>query len=297
MTDYGGIPSIDEWPTFRAFLQKKDAAGTVLFTDAHFAAGIKRYIPNMNTLCKQDGKLVKKFSKEILECCEGVSDEILEGCFNTVQQVDGIGSFLAWQVTCDLHECQCLAESTENDWTELGPGAKSKSLLRSSCFLQSSSVNLITHPFLLGGIDIIFGASWRDKETYLELAMLLQTIQDDVYDSLQLEFPKFNGVPLTLKNIEHPLCEFSKYTAIQGKLRNGYRVSGQRLNKSRSDMDIEKACHYVEKCGESDDILLCDKCLVGFCNACAGPRDETCDYWVCPRCTAFESQKRTKHEV
>ena len=125
--------------------------------------------------------------------------------------------------------------------------------------------------------------------------MLLQTIQDDVYDALGLEFPKWNGVPLTLKNIEHPLCEFSKYTTIQGNLRNDYQISGQRLVKSRTDMDLEKSCHYVKKCGQSNDILFCDKCLVGFCNKCAGTRDETSEYWVCPRCTAFESQRRAKH--
>lgn len=139
--DYGGIPSLDEWPKFRAFLKKKDANGAVLFTDAHFASGIKKYIPEMNTLCKKDGKLVKEFSNEILECCEGESDEILEQCFRTVQQVDGIGLFLGWQVTCDLHECQCLGESTENDWTELGPGAKSKSLLRTFRLVDSNPVS------------------------------------------------------------------------------------------------------------------------------------------------------------
>ena len=83
----------------------------------------------MNKLCENNGKLIQKFSKDILKFCEGESGEILEQCFDTVQQVNGIGSFLAWQVTCDLQESQCLAESTENDWTELGPGAKSKLLL------------------------------------------------------------------------------------------------------------------------------------------------------------------------
>jgi hypothetical protein len=37
-----------------------------------------------------------------------------------------VGSFLAWQVVCDLMESQCLKPCTENDWTELGPGAKGK---------------------------------------------------------------------------------------------------------------------------------------------------------------------------
>jgi hypothetical protein len=270
--EYGGIPSIDEWPLFQTFLREKEADGEVIFTDAHtLCCGLTRYVSNMNKLCKNDGKLVKEVSSEILECCKGERDEILKQCFEKVKKVDGIGAFFAWQVTCDLHESQCLADSNENDWTELGPGAES-------------------------GIKLIFEDSKCDARTHLELAVLLQSIQDDVYDALGLKFPKRNGLPLTLKNIEHPLCDFKKYIAIQEKLQAGYKPKGQRLIKSRTGMDIDKACHYVEKCGECDDILLCDKCLVGFCNECAGPRDESCAYWVCPRCTAYEYQRRGKHQ-
>lgn len=110
-----------------------------------------------------------------------------------------------------------------------------------------------------------------------------------MFDALGVRFPKWNGEHLTLKNIEHPLCEFSKYTSIQGKLRRNVPIAGQRRKKSRSDMDIDKACHNVKTCGEKDDILLCDKCLVGFCEKCAGPRDSSSVYWLCPRCMAFEA--------
>jgi len=128
--EYGGIPSIDEWPLFRTFLREKEADEEVIFTDAHtVCCGLTRYVSNMNKLYENDGKLVKEVSSEILECCKGERDEILKQCFKKVKKVDGIGAFFAWQVTCDLHESQCLADSNENDWTELGPGAESKLLL------------------------------------------------------------------------------------------------------------------------------------------------------------------------
>jgi hypothetical protein len=277
---YGGIPSIEEWTRFRKFLAKmhaenqkrKDADREAIMTDAHQTSGVPPYLTTMDALVKNNGKMHKELSKKILKCCEGDSDKIVKKCFDNIIKVDGCGPFFSWQVTCDLLECHCLADSTENDWTKLGPGAKD-------------------------GMKNIFGGS-RDAKQNLEDAKLLQTIQDDVYDALGLKFPKWNGVPLTLKNIEHPLCEFSKYISIQNSLRKGCSSWCKRINKTRTaELDFDKACHYVEKCGEKEEILLCDKCLVGFCDACAGARDETSDYWICPRCTAFESQRLAQYGI
>jgi len=139
-----------------------------------------------------------------------------------------------------------------------------------------------------GGINLIFGEGQIQNHSYLELAMKLQEIQDDVFDALGIEFPKWNGVPLTLKNIEHPLCEFQKYLAIHKNLQKNMLTSGQRRIRSRTEMDCAKACHNVESCGVTDDILFCDKCLVGFCEECA-PSHSSSNYWVCPRCMAFEA--------
>jgi hypothetical protein len=304
---YGGIPSIEEWTRFRKFLAKmhaenqkrKDADREAIMTDAHQTSGVPPYLTTMDALVKNNGKMHKELSKKILKCCEGDSDKIVKKCFDNIIKVDGCGPFFSWQVTCDLLECHCLADSTENDWTKLGPGAKGKFLLaRAMCVLIS---HLLPNSFSIlpnaDGMKNIFGGS-RDAKQNLEDAKLLQTIQDDVYDALGLKFPKWNGVPLTLKNIEHPLCEFSKYISIQNSLRKGCSSWCKRINKTRTaELDFDKACHYVEKCGEKEEILLCDKCLVGFCDACAGARDETCDYWICPRCTAFESQRLAQYGI
>lgn len=110
-----------------------------------------------------------------------------------------------------------------------------------------------------------------------------------MYKAVGLEFPKWNGVPLTLKNIEHPLCEFQKYLVIHGKMVRKQNIIGQRRIKTKAHLDFDKACHYVKSCGVEDDILLCDKCLIGFCNDCALEKNEDSQYWVCPRCRAFES--------
>lgn len=125
--DFGGIPEIEEWPRFRTFLRKKDSdphKKEALFTDAHFAAGIKAYVPNMDTLHKKNGKALKEVSKSLLGCCQNGS---LDECFDQMTTINGIGSFLGWQTTCDLMESKCLEPFDENDWTKLGPGAEGNS--------------------------------------------------------------------------------------------------------------------------------------------------------------------------
>lgn len=55
----------------------------------------------------------------------------------------------------------------------------------------------------------------------LELAKELRGVQDTVFDSFGVRFPHFAEKPITLKNVEHALCEFSKYSKIHGMLRKG----------------------------------------------------------------------------
>ena len=44
--------------------------------------------------------------------------------------------------------------------------------------------------------------------------MLLSNAQDEVYEALGLKFAKFKGIGLSVKNVEHSLCEFSKYVSL-----------------------------------------------------------------------------------
>ena len=257
--EFGGIPEVSDWPRFREFM-KKTAAIKPVFTDAHITSGMKPFLKSMSSLYEKDARTMKRVSRKVLERCQ---NRDLKGCCDAVKTIRGAGTFISWQVICDLMESQCLKPCTENDWTELGPGAQ-------------------------GGIRIIFRDGNCQNYTDLDLAALLHKIQDDVFRALGLNFPRFHGAALTLKNIEHPLCEFKKYNDIHGNLSKNRRTTGQRLVRSRGAMDCDKACRNVEKCGETEEILFCDKCLVGFCESCA-PRDSSSDYWVCPRCTSFEA--------
>lgn len=98
--------------------------------------GFKRYIETLDLLSTDGNILLRKVSREIVECCrrpDGSNNQGghsgLEGCFWAVKQIPNVNDFFAWQITCDLLESQCLGPCTENDWVHLGPGAKGEILV------------------------------------------------------------------------------------------------------------------------------------------------------------------------
>ena len=161
--------------------------GKAVFTGAHQNMGLLRYQKTIKYVAKS----LEKLAKGVFEAN---SDHDLEQCYLVINDIDNVGPFFAWQVTCDLMECACLSNCTENDYAKLGNGA-------------------------IKGIKILFGDNYTKEDQQLELAKVLHKIQDQVFDDLQVSFPRFEGRELTVKNIEHALCEFNKYDAVQGKLR------------------------------------------------------------------------------
>ena len=94
-----------------------------------------------------------------------------------------------FQVLCDLLESRVLGACTDNQWTCLGPGAKS-------------------------GLRRIFSLDSNRHE--LGLTRLLRNIcasrgPGSGFAALGKQFPTLLGKELSLKNVEHALCEFDKY--------------------------------------------------------------------------------------
>jgi hypothetical protein len=128
----------------------------------------------MNSLWENDGKLVKDMASDLSDARD------LKSCYNVLRQVNNVGKFLAWQVVCDLVESRVIPFS-EDDWVQLGPGA-------------------------ISGLKAIFpSVNGRDL---VDKSILLRQLQDKVYQALGITFPRFLDREITLKNIEHALCEF-----------------------------------------------------------------------------------------
>jgi hypothetical protein len=148
-------------------------------------------------------------------------------------------------------------------------------------------------------LEIFFSGkkdSVRLKSTeYLDYTKLLVEHQDAAYTQLlqtehggmPLSFPKWRNQPLTLKEMEHALCEFSKYQRIERALQKGNASTGQRLRKSRSHLDATTTCGLCRI--STTNLVLCDTCNQGYCDECDDDTEKNGISWLCRRCVEFES--------
>jgi hypothetical protein len=147
-----------------------------------------------------------------------------------------------------------------------------------SCF------SLLTILFASDGLQqIIIPRTKSDgRELQLTQAQALVNNQSLVYQALGITFPYWEGKLLTLKEVEHALCEYSKFKRCGGDAEK----STMRAWKSRSEMDVDQPCS--RRCEEpSAEGLFCDTCLLFFCNNCVHIPSQTSASWICYRCRHF----------
>ena len=116
-------------------------------------------------------------------------EQTKQNCFYIIKDVPGVGKFMSWQILCDLLELRQLGECTDNQWTCLGPGAKN-GLRR-----MFKDVKLSDELFLTRQLRDLCQASGETS----------------AYQAMELDAPLLLGKEVSLKNIEHALCEFDKY--------------------------------------------------------------------------------------
>jgi hypothetical protein len=139
---------------------------------------------------------------------------------------------------------------------------------------------LITKLHVPDGLRIIIPVTKSDgRVLQLVQARALVKHQYLVYQALGITFPYWEGKPLTLKEVEHALCEYSKFRRCGGDAEK----STMRTWQSRSAMDVDQPCS--RRCEEpSVDGLFCDTCLLFFCNSCVHIPSQTSTSWICYRC-------------
>lgn len=158
-----------------------------VFTNAHLtlpvhekgASKIDKYIEVLDKLY---------YSVEsIWDECEDA--ESLEQLFQMLKSIDCVGNFISYEICCDLMLVKAVPFS-ENDWANCGPGAK-------------------------GGIKLIFPLL-AERGEYLQGMRRLANEQGQHFRRLGLDFPYLYPCKLlTLRSIEHSLCEFRKYVNVQ----------------------------------------------------------------------------------
>lgn len=108
------------------------------------------------------------------------------------------------------------------------------------------------------------------------------------YERLGLEMPSWNGKYVGPKEIEHGLCEYSKYKRMESQILRDQEPNF-RKRMSRAHFDKDRACRTCK--GDSETGFLCDTCLDFYCKACleSSPKKQDAG-WICVRCRRFEKE-------
>ena len=223
---FGKIPSAGEWKKFKKFfeeemrLSKSDSKREKPFTAAHQVMGLDKLMDTIEFVLKN----CQKISRDL------IAAKSLERCFNIFQEINNIGGFLAWQITADLSELK-LIKFSENVFTCLGPGAKN-------------------------GLATILNVPSSKEE--LELTKQLTRSMDSIFKAMDINFKYFLGKKLSLKTVEHALCEFFKYwrAVKEGRSKRKYHGMG-----SVSDNSDQCSVCTMEPSVMIDNIWwLCARC-------------------------------------
>mmetsp|Transcript_9731 Transcript_9731/g.33628 ORF Transcript_9731/g.33628 Transcript_9731/m.33628 type:complete len:412 (+) Transcript_9731:68-1303(+) len=244
----GGLPNEHEWPCFLEYLAAQRAEGRVIFSNAHQTMGFDRYA---STMAK-----VRKTLQKLTDAVWAARSSA-ERVFKILLRYENVGPFFAWQVTCDLLETAGVLDCDEDDWCQLGPGA-------------------------LRGLKRVFAhAPPATCAVNLDRARLLTSLHSAAFIALDCSFSYVGDRRLTLKNIEHALCEFEKY-------RNNM-IGGRRF-VSREACDGGAVCTKCrDETVEHDDVLLlCDLCGTAQHTFCLRPKLEALPEaeWFCAPCRA-----------
>ena len=201
-----GIPNFWEWPSeggewissLRALHRKE-----CIFTSAHLTLPThKEGKSKLTTYREALQDLFEKLLTLYERICQADS---LEQVFNILLDIHCVGPFISYEVCIDLMYAN-LIPFTENDWANAGPGCRK-------------------------GIALLFPQSFW-KKRFLEAMRDLQREQQQQFLRLGLDFPYYQGKLLSLRNIEHSLCEYSKYWSLQrgvGKVRQRFQPKSSHL--------------------------------------------------------------------
>ena len=261
--DFKGIPDENNFSQFLNLLKKKKSQGVTIFTAAHQVMGYERLVKDSLVYSRKN---ITKLASNVVSAANKRS---MRDCHDAIMKIPNVGPFFAWQILCDLLECKILGSNTDNQWVCLGPGAKD-------------------------GLRRIFSLETPKEE--LKYTRILRDLcsKQSGFEVLDAEFPTFLHKPLSLKNVEHALCEYDKYFRLCSGGDSKAREYSQQ--KSRSHLDTKSQCGLCSKNAKKDD--YCVKCLL-----CGSLYHKSCQTdwdqkyhpdgsWLCKVCHEIEKAWR-----
>lgn len=265
-----------EFATYvRSYKTRKEA----FFTAAHQTTNYEAYIrwcqettpPKIEIGKDNTGTSkcdIRQLASELLDAVSGTADDgschcDLKKACKILTKLNGVRNFYAWQILCDLEEAGCFGHVKQNilydDFCLLGPGAE-------------HGLERIFGKDIISKVDMTTNRSDNNNNKSYSPLQLCKYLRDNIDICLGLvekSFPYWRKRPVTLKVIEHALCEHDKFIRLD--LNPGKEL---RKRKSISHLDVIKPCQCCGKiAGEytkDDDkgSTRCDSCHAIFCSDC-----------------------------
>ena len=227
--NFGEIPGLSSLSGFLHYLKEMKENNETIFTAAHQNMGLNRLLETLEFVKKNISSLAAKV-------VAGARRRSNRDCFKAILTIPNVWGFFALQILTDLLECRVLNKNTDNQWTCLGPGAKN--VLR-RVFQMSSTHGELKHTRLLRDLCSPEGPG-------------------SGFSTLGLKFTAFLNKALSLKNVDHALCEYDKYSkSAQGIQVKEREYSGR---KSRVGLDTElryEVCSHKAGGGGRVHCALC----------------------------------------
>ena len=194
---FGGIPTDTEWSKFREFMntwmreereerekpkkKQREEKLEKFFTQAHINQGENKTVITIEYVKKHKEKMAKQI----------LTSTSLKNAWEVIKEAPHVGDFLSWQITADL--CELKLIKLKENFTALGPGARA-------------------------GLRKVFDDKISVSEE-LGMTKALTKLMNPVFEKLDISFQFFLGRDISMKAIEHSLCEFDKYyRAVLGKI-------------------------------------------------------------------------------
>ena len=150
---------------------------------------------NAFTLVAQGGTLANRLKgiTEIWKRKEQITTDLrnastLREAFNVIEALPQLGGFMAYEIVIDLNYAQTVVAYSENDFVNAGPGC-------------------------IRGLNLMIVRDDRGVYKYVDAMQELWSRQRDELERTRLRVTL--DKKLTLRNIEHSLCEYFKYVRIK----------------------------------------------------------------------------------
>lgn len=201
--------------------------GCPVMTSAHLTcptpAGYMKYEGFVMAINSLYHNMKEGLAKQVKEC------KTLKEAFQTVCQVFCVGAFTGYEICCDLMYSRSIGVNgipfTEDEWANVGPGATEGIRL----LYPSSAVGL------------------NKKSRIYERMVQLRDEQHKHFERLGIKFKfyeRFTKGHLSLRSVEHLLCEFSKYWLQNkglGKVRMKFEPDSHKSIIKEGDQIITKS--------------------------------------------------------